>query len=52
MPKPEPTETVTCRSCGCRFELLVYLADSLRLRKAPFPCCETCTERDRAKRSA
>lgn len=44
----EPMEEGICRSCARKMELPAYLAESLRLRKAPWPFCQSCTERDRA----
>jgi hypothetical protein len=38
----EPTERGTCRKCGGPVEVFAYLANSLRLRGAPWPLCDGC----------
>ena len=41
---PEPTTTGTCRSCGARMAIFTYLAESLKLRGAPWSYCDGCMQ--------
>ena len=38
----EPTEPVTCRSCGKSHAVLVYLMQFVREQRAPLPKCPDC----------
>lgn len=41
---PEPTTTGLCRNCARRMSIFTYLADSLKLRGAPWPLCDACMQ--------
>ena len=42
----EPTTKGMCRSCGGAMEIFTFLAESLRLRSAPWPHCDACMKQN------
>ncbi len=38
----EPSELVSCKTCGGKYEIALYLVEFLKLKAAPVPECDKC----------